>query len=323
MNVKEACKLRKIRNLDIKTPLLVPSFSSEVNRTTQMDIRQIHQNLRIDGFLSSTSLVSAYDMYYKFIDIMNIWCSDIVFIDSGNYEHKWSPNPNTETIWSLAMYHEVLKSLPPPTSGVVLINYDERLRIKEQISSAKKIFDIYPTYTKDFLCKPIDEKNSNIDVTGLIKNTSSLSQFDILGLTEKELGDSPIMRCTNLLRIRHALDSDGISLPIHIFGCLDPLNIIIYFLCGADIFDGLVWLKYSFYENMAIYIKNYALLSKSWSMSNSQFRVYSYVLNLKALSHLTYLMQSYALTHKLESLELSDIAMNEVKRLTALAGLSI
>src|SRR5690606_15759698 len=108
-----------------------------------------------------------------------------------------------------------------------------------------------------FLCKP-SKTSTYIDVQTLINKVTNLENFDVIAFTEKELGGSLIKKCENVIKIRQALISKGLNKPIHIFGCLDPLAIIIFFLCGADIFDGTNWLKFTFYDNLAIYTNNYA-----------------------------------------------------------------
>src|SRR5699024_2400896 len=157
-------------------------------------------------------------------------------------------------LWNFELYKNTVKKIEP-ISDIVLVNYDfdELLPLFKQVELANNHFYHYPFLISDFLYKPINE-GELIDVEELIENIHMISNFDILGLTEKELGYSVIERCTNIYRIRLALEKANVNIPIHIFGCLDPLNILIYFLCGADIFDGLSWLRFSYSENKPMYI---------------------------------------------------------------------
>jgi hypothetical protein len=34
------------------------------------------------------------------------------------------------------------------------------------------------------------------------------------------------------------LDEAGVKSPIHVFGALDPLTVCLYFVAGAEVFDG-------------------------------------------------------------------------------------
>lgn len=85
--------------------------------------------------------------------------------------------------------------------------------------------------------------------------------FDAIGFTEKELGYSIFERMKAIARIRTELDKTNISIPIHIFGSLDTVSTPLYFLSGADIFDGLTWLRYSYTEAGALYLRNASALS--------------------------------------------------------------
>jgi hypothetical protein len=314
MDIKQVCKTRNIGKIAIQTPLLIPSFSSVVSR----NIGEIHARLR--DHISTASLIGAYDLYYNFIDRDKIWVSDVVFIDSGTYEQLNQTASRNLRKWSLSMYLAVLDTLKPLTK-VVLINYDKHGSLKKQISDAQNLFSKYPEYATCFLCKPSQTSMSTVDVMSLIENISLIEPFNILGLTEKELGDSLLKRCENILKIRKALDSQGLTLPIHVFGCLDPLSILSYFLCGADIFDGLSWLKFGFYENVAIYINNHAFLKGIWSEPDLSIRALAYVLNLKELAHLMYNMRKFTRENDFAIFGLKENILKEVKNLTYAAGI--
>src|SRR6266446_2877859 len=95
---------------------------------------------------------------------------------------------------------------------------------------------------------------------GLVSKGVSSYDFDIIGMTEKELGDSIRARMANIARIRRALTGAGLETPIHIFGSLDTVTTPMYFLAGADIFDGLTWLRFVFHNGYTIYKQNYSAL---------------------------------------------------------------
>ena len=48
--------------------------------------------------------------------------------------------------------------------------------------------------------------------------------------------------------------------PIHVFGSLDTVTTPMYFLAGADIFDGLTWLRFAFHGGYTVYKHNYGAL---------------------------------------------------------------
>ena len=86
----------------------------------------------------------------------------------------------------------------------------------------------------------------------MIKHRHELSHFSIIGFTEKELGPSLLKRMTAIARVRRALKEVNLDLPIHVFGSLDTISTPLYFLAGADIFDGLTWLRYAFRDGVRI-----------------------------------------------------------------------
>ena len=88
---------------------------------------------------------------------------------------------------------------------------------------------------------PIDEIDMIIE--NILKYENS---FEIIGFPEREIGSNIIQSCKFIKTLRNKMDDMGIFKPIHIFGCSDPKSIILLIMAGADIFDGLGWIKYAF-----------------------------------------------------------------------------
>jgi hypothetical protein len=287
---------------------------------------------KLSELVTEAALFSAYDLHLKKIAQKSIWISDVVFIDSGNYEigHiKGVLNQFQDSIdgrakdWTFQMYAKVVDSLRPPSfRKAVLVNYDEKKALDAQVSDASAFFAKHKKFATCFLSRPSDEYSNRLNIESLIKNVELIEQFDVLGVTEKELGNSLLNRCTNLLRIRRALNSRSPDLPIHVFGCLDPLGIICYFLCGADIFDGTLWLKFGFHKNAAFYINNYALIKGNWNQSDGGVQIMSSIWNLLDLKNLMDRMRRYAQNHE-DALELDPVIMKEIENLTETAVSSI
>ncbi len=298
------CNLRRINKINIATPLLIPSFSSAVDRR----ISEVHSNLR--EYIPNASLVSAYDLKYDYIDEKQVWASDVVYVDSGNYEHDKSGSLEKKE-WSAHVYSTLLDRIKPLTK-VVIVNFDEKKKLEMQIDDANELFAKYPEYASCFLCRPQTKRAFHVDVSKLSKNISFVKNFNILGLSEKELGSSLFERCKNLIEIRKALMFEGLEIPIHIFGCLDPLGVIVFFLCGADIFDGTNWLKYSFHNNLALYINNYVILSGAWSESDVRVHESTYVFNLSKLGRLLRDMKRYIHERNLGVFNLNDEILKQV-----------
>lgn len=316
LRLNDMCEPRRIAIAGMETPLLVPSFSS----ASAERVGSMHENL--SEHIVDASLVSAYDLYYRRISKKKIWCSDIVFLDSGDYERFQFTGLVKKRRWAPAMYAKVIADLQP-LSKLVLVSFDRRASVQDQVAAARRFFDSYPNYASDFILKPPTKRAKQVDMPGLIRNIAGVKGFDILGIPEKELGQSLLQRCKNLLRVRDAMNRNQLHIPIHVFGCLDPLSIISYFLCGADVFDGLAWTKFSFSDDLALYVNNHALLSTSYSQSDMSVKVSAFVLNLNYLTHLMAHMRQFAGNHDFAALELKGDHLERIKALTADAGLEI
>ncbi|WP_439373037.1 hypothetical protein [Bradyrhizobium sp. DASA03120] len=86
--------------------------------------------------------------------------------------------------------------------------------------------------------------------------------FDIVGVTEKEAGDTFFERLAFVARLRALLDANNVHKPIHVFGGLDPFMTPLYFLAGADVVDGLTWLRMAFSDTGARYLPSHAAMTE-------------------------------------------------------------
>jgi hypothetical protein len=261
------------------TPMMVPSFSSRSN----IKIKETIYFLR-DCDYTGPILVSAYDVKYtKKFPNMNF--SDLIFLDSGGYEVArdkdvseiglYKPDPHE---WNRDLHKASIKKLST-SKPMILISYDhplERHTIKEQISEAVLLFKRRKKFSKEILLKSERDKHT-IDIDHVIENVESLDQFDIIGMTEKELGSSVLERMLNIAKLRIGMNDSGVIKPIHLFGSLDPITTPLYFFSGADIFDGLSWLRFIFENGNTLYIDSYGprkygiqeRLEKIWKISMS------------------------------------------------------
>lgn len=286
-------------------------------------------------FIVDVSLVSAYDIHYGFID-KNIYYSDLIFIDSGGYETQAiravanlddlyvTRDIYTVQSWSVEQYRSVLDNLEP-NAQFVFISYDTQNNssILAQIESSLHLFQKYPTAASEFLCKPETQKSNFVNVEQLLNYVDRLEHFSILGLTEKELGASILERCHNLLRLRSALQTNGLQTPIHVLGCLDPVLMIAYFLCGVDIFDGLAWLRYVFSNGLTLYPSTATLIHENWSFSEYELpKLYS-VQNLKILNKLSKAMREFHKTGQINEFSEWATVMPHILNLVREAGLEV
>lgn len=245
-----------------RTPLLVPSFSSK-GFPDVANIVQYSSEL-IDG----VTLVSAYDLHYGKIKLPLDFPS-LIFLDSGGYEASkdtelsdFGEKEHKPKKWTQQMHEEQLKKWQPAVP-TVLISYDhpkERLSTKAQIERAKNMAPGRKDVMREILLKPETAAQKLLQMPEIIKNVHALADFDVIGVTEKEVGNSIFDRMKNIATLRVALTKAGLETPIHVFGSLDTVTTPLYFLAGADVFDGLTWLRFAFCEGQTIYKHNYGAL---------------------------------------------------------------
>jgi len=294
-------KVRSIKTSSetITTPLIVPAFSSKADPYIQRILKFMKE------FIVGPILLSAYDVYYK-RSIKDTTYPNAIFLDSGGYEcskrfdisevYYLKDKPKK---WNIKLYSEVLNFWPHniPTIAICYDHDKKGISINEQISSAKNFFKGESYFLSDILLKP--EKNeelSIIEVDSVINQLDSLKDFDIIGFTEKEIGNSVLDRMNNIAKLRIAMDKADINKPIHIFGSLDPISAPLYFVSGADIFDSLTWIRFSYFKGMAIYQNNYAVLKQYLEYKTARLISQYYVDNINSLKSLQMQMKKYIST---------------------------
>src|SRR5206468_5163437 len=225
----------------LETPLLLPSFSSK-------GFPQVAKIMKLMGeFITGPILVSAYDIYHKEIT-QKITFSELIFLDSGGYEARYEhdlseaygklhrPKP-----WNRRFHEAALRNWSSkwPTIAVTYDSPAQFQKFTDQVKAAKECKASHPKFLWELLLKPETKKDKFIGLEKAIKHVHQLRDFAVVGMTEKEIDDSLFGAMTKIARLRAAMDADDVRAPIHIFGSLDPLTSVLYFISGAEIFDGL------------------------------------------------------------------------------------
>lgn len=249
-----------------ETPLLIPSFSSK----GFPDESQILKFM--SGFITSGILVSAYDLKYKKITQQRCSFAPFVFLDSGGYEARVDYDlseaygkPYRPRKWNKVLHERQLNAwrLKVPTVAVTYDSPTQYVTLGKQLRDAARFQEDHPEFLTEFLIKPerrpLKGKQTFIPIEKLVSQAERLRRFPLLGVTEKELGASILTRMVNVARLRGALDGAKIDTPLHIFGSLDTMTTILYFVAGAEIFDGLTWLRFGFHMGRTMYYQNYSL----------------------------------------------------------------
>lgn len=289
----------------IETPLLLPSFSSRGFSDVEIIMRNIRETF--DG----PGLVSAYDIFYGLINKNLNFIRQVIFIDSGGYEClginevieedriQYLPKDWTEAKYEQTI-QELLRTRTPPK---VVVNFDhpeKRHSYRKQVISTNEVFSKFENkghrFIKEILLKPENKSKRIHNVNNVIKNIKKLEFFDIIGFTEKELGLCLIDRMKNLMAIRKALIDNNMDKFIHVFGSLDTITTPLFFICGADIFDGLTWLRYAYHKGATVYQQNAWADTMFIDRKDGYSRLFTFMNNYNYLKKLTRQMKVFANT---------------------------
>ena len=334
MNLFRRSVLKHPSGLEAKTPLLIPSFSSKgfvfplkqksekaghtffqtkiklpkEDNPTSGKISEVAKLIKnVSDTLTDSMLVSAYDIYHKHIPIpYENRTPDIIFLDSGGYEVgdafdyseiiRSDIKPNQ---WNLEKHTEVLETWPDYVPAV-FVSYDCGFRgkpIAEQIKLAKRSLSAFKgKHLCTFLIKPIskEEKTFNKTLTEVFNNITKLKSFDIIGIAEKDLGNSVVLVMRNIAKFRLVLDANKMNIPLHIFGSLDPLTTWLYYISGAELFDSLTWLRYGYSKGQAIYYRNHGIISFGINKKEDEIKAKTIEDNLHYLRDLQLEMAGFA-----------------------------
>ena len=296
----------------LETPLLVPSFSSKGFGFKKSGESEVDEICSVASeYLTETMLISAFDIAYNHIPIFDSAITELTFVDSGGYEvsdsHDLSAvyrHPLKIENWSIDRLSEVYSSWPDHIPAV-FVSYDHpklRISLAEQIENTKKFLSKYPDQLHTLLIKPETDQQKYIQINNIISNCKDLNGFQIIGFTEKELGSSILKRMSNIAKIRIEMDDVGLNAPIHIYGSLDPITSILYFLSGAEIFDGLTWLRYGYADGFACYWNNYGAKSVGINRDDDFIKAKTIQENLSYLIELTSKMHKFLLDYDFQRL---------------------
>jgi len=274
----------------IDTPLLVPSISSRgfdfVETENEGTLSRTAGFLRLaaPNLAGGTLLISAYDIRYGFLPECEALRSDalqsvygmpaLTFIDSGLYEWRRDPavavpEAGASRDWNTLLLQETLDGLDEALDAVIVnfdIGADDNTAgpssFENQITVASEFFaPRRARFASDFLLKP-DRARRPLEVGRLTSSDfDRLGAFDIIGVAEKDLGGRIVDRLVAVAGLRDAMNREGHEhKPIHVFGALDPLFTPLFFAAGADIFDGLGWLRYAYHDGVGLYREAPAVL---------------------------------------------------------------
>ena len=304
----------RLRNgIEFSTPLLIPSLSSRAGglipfqqspdcKPIPTPCSIIHSDSLIDG-IEESLLISAYDINHGFLVDSNAFRRrfknsryaqpQLLFIDSGWYEKGTNPtdrqfgDSQDEALqWEEADYRRTIDELDDDARPIV-VSWDHFGSYPEQIAAGQHFFGGRTSLASTILLKPPNySRVHNFDkFSG--EDIANLRAFDIVGVTEREIGESVLDRLVAIAQLRQHLDHAGVTSPIHIFGGLDPLYTPLYFAAGGELFDGLGWLRYAYREGVAMHRDTAALLDRQINRSRLRTWIRVCLQNLDELGRLS------------------------------------
>ena len=281
-------QIRLSNGLEFTTPLLIPGLSSRAvgpipiqtlgeRESPLQACSLVHSEALVHG-TDDSLLVSAYDIYHNLLVDSSAFSSGfqqsrysiprLLVIDSGWYEKNGGPPAGQfagdmpETLnWQEHEYIATIDGLDEDLTPIV-VNWDHLGSYEEQIGHAQSFFGSRPTVASTLLLKPPQGRRFHRFRAVSDDTLANLRAFDVIGVTEREVGESILDRLQALTELRERLYRVDVDAPIHVFGGLDPLYTPLYFAAGAEVFDGLGWLRYAYREGVAMHRDAAVLLDR-------------------------------------------------------------
>ena len=314
-------EIRLGNGIELSTPLLIPSLSSGAlgplphqdspRGTPDLKPCSIVHSQHLIGAIDETLLISAYDIAHGLLADREAFRTAfkqsryaqprVLFIDSGWYEKNGGPQGSAFAVglgesrpWEEADYKRTIDALDEELTPVV-VSWDHVGSYKDQIGRAQAFFGDRHHLASDLLFKPPPGSRFHNFNKLTFEDITTLRAFDIIGITERELGESLLNRLVNIAKLRQLLDQAQVSVPVHIFGGLDPLCTPLYFAAGAEIFDGLGWLRYTYREGVAMHWSTAILLDGQINMRSVQAQLWASLRNLEEINRLSDEMRRFSL----------------------------
>lgn len=315
------CRISTIRHPSsdyrLQTPLLIPSFSSK-GFTSPMpngasDLPSLFAST--GEFLTDPYLLSAYDIHHKHLPPPAEFrqSPEVIFVDSGGYEASlnvgYSAVSQPATIpqpWTADDLQTVFREWPQQLPAA-FVSYDHpqiRKPLSDQIAAASELFRHHRDHLHVFLLKPETSTQFTLGkaIKSAVATVEDLDRFDIVGVTEKELGRTMLDRMSGIVTLRLAMDEAGLSVPLHVFGALDPLSVCLYYISGAELFDGLSWLRYGYHNGVCVYMHNLGAIEYGLNVVDDDVRMRTIKNNIYVLQELKHELEKFAVTKDLKKL---------------------
>jgi hypothetical protein len=213
----------------INTPAFIPSFSSVVTPRWLTTAKALRAGAASKGLV----LVSAKDVEESAVRQLPGFAG--IVLDSGGYETRRQRKP-----WSPQRYRAVCAKFRADIVVGFDADEDAAPPLPQQVSRQVRAFAAVPRSALRVLLLHVDPREvSPRDLARALQR--SATEWDVLGVVDRDLGLALSDRVRGIRLVRDALDAAALYRPIHVFGAGDPFAISMYALAGADLFDALSW----------------------------------------------------------------------------------
>lgn len=229
--------LIEMNGKSIETPLFVPAVSS---MKASWEISEYIDLIRRIGY--SAFLVSAYDIHkHKNKEALTKHLSEkgnkqIFFLDNGNFEAYWY----RDNTWAFGKFKDILDISYPDFSFSFDIFWNKGTSLSRHIKE-----------TTTSIAKTAGEQKSGVTIALIHSKSEEFPEVtrkiidnispEIIAIPERELGSGVFEKAQTIKNVRFELDKTKQNVPIHVLGAGNPISILIYTLCGADMYDALDW----------------------------------------------------------------------------------
>jgi len=232
----------KLKGKSFSTPTYFPAISSYGIKFSLWDsiyFLTFHKFPRV--------LVSAYDLHNsnerkKLLTLLKKHAKKgFLYLDSGIYESSWKADPT----WDIGSYKTLLSQVTFDLYSSFDIIPTGRSYEEFRKETFHNVLDSC-VFMNNNIFIPIIHGSSPEELIGVLRDIiAEHSQLvGNIGIPERDCGKSVSERATTIIEARRILNEVDDKIILHILGCGNPLSMLLYSYCGADIFDSLDWLKY-------------------------------------------------------------------------------
>lgn len=231
----------EISQKSLKTPFFFPAVSTVKTNFNALEYVELIIKSGYPGYL-----VSAYDIYNsedkvrkEIIEKVSQSTENEVFtfLDSGNYESYWHKDKK----WKIDFLESILEKITVDfcfSFDVFWTDGDFDKYIKETITQIAKTAGMQKSGTT----VPIIHSTPDLLPKIISKIVGEINP-EVISVPERELGFSIFERAKTVKSIRDELNKTDVPIPLHLLGTGNPISILIYSVCGADMYDALEWCK--------------------------------------------------------------------------------